>query len=174
MKGFTFEMILLSRASWRKVRLCFWFFIPVEKPRTKSDPLATNFYGIVIMRVPISFQEYPLDDLGCPDGSQVLALLLRERGQRLQLGSEPLEQGPGVGQVHGVVLPNFVPPFIRKHRSRLQRQLPEEQPSQVRRYDLESGERPHPAVSERPGRHDRRGIPASWHWQAPAGGGSPG
>jgi hypothetical protein len=22
------------------VRLCFWFFIPVEKPRTKSDPLA--------------------------------------------------------------------------------------------------------------------------------------
>src|SRR5271163_4590078 len=25
MKGFTFEMILLSRASWRKVKLCFWF-----------------------------------------------------------------------------------------------------------------------------------------------------
>src|SRR5271157_5295877 len=24
------------------VRLCFWFFIPVEKPRTKSDPLAES------------------------------------------------------------------------------------------------------------------------------------
>ena len=75
----------------------------LDRPIADFAPLA-NFYGIVIMRVPIGFQEYPLDDLGRRDGSQVLALLLRERGQRLQFGSEPLEQGPGVGQVHAVVL----------------------------------------------------------------------
>ncbi len=37
MKGFTLT-ILLSRASWRKVRLCSWFLDGDEKPKTKSDP----------------------------------------------------------------------------------------------------------------------------------------
>src|SRR5208282_1446018 len=47
----TLSSVFLARSLWHSrafalavsrsgVRLCFWFFIPVEKPRTKSDPLA--------------------------------------------------------------------------------------------------------------------------------------